>query len=623
MASIEFNIENSLNGIASKSGVIVNNGFNSYRLVPKGNSDSLDDKIADAVNSSMGSVASTINSLNNEINNNKSSILNLSNNLEEVHLSDAIQGEISSAIVQGTATFVTEDQAGAWYGLQIVQSSNGVEYISGFDTGAILNPSTGVNDSYFRINADTFIVGGDLGDGEGYTGPKDINGEPLPAFSIVQNDEGAPEMYFNGKVSISAIPSSVNKNIGTFPSANDVGVYLANNPSVFESLNVGDSYFNSGEDTVYFWTSLGWSSTAGDDGATGSRGSGIRQYSGSSAFNSTIAAGLFNNNLIAGDQVVWVDTRSVVGGTEIYEWDNGWTTNTALYVNGNAIVSGTLSANDIVSGTMSADRISGGFIDGSSLHADNANNSQGWALSASGTPALFNLSYNNSIFSMNNDSIYSRNCEFEVREGQFGVYYGNPGAAATIYHYGGASSLGLDVNGQIESSGTVTAAGYLPFTGAHIGFSVDDNLLVGDIVSAVGKAHLMSVDDSRHKVSTAKKSKCKSCIGIVSTGDRRDIALELAEWLVDDTYYSYNLNAVGEGGINICSIGGDIESGDYITSSTLAGKGMKQDDDLMHSYTVAKTLEDVIWDDEVVGEGGCFEQDGYKCKMIACVYTCG
>jgi len=256
MSSIKFNIQNTM---GSKSGTMLNNGFNSYRLIPKGDSDALDDKIAEAVDGYADDVSSSLNTLNNEANNLKDRVLNLSNNLETIHLSDAIQGEISSAIVQGTATFVTNNQAGAWYGLQIIQDAGGTEYISGFDMGALLNPSGGVNESYFRINADTFIVGGDLGDGNGYTGPTDINGEPIPAFSIVQDDNGSPQMYFNGKVNIQAIPESVNKYLGEYADFAALEAYLEDNPGV--SVNEGDTYLNSAEQVVYMWDGDEWIST--------------------------------------------------------------------------------------------------------------------------------------------------------------------------------------------------------------------------------------------------------------------------------------------------------------------------------------------------------------------------
>jgi hypothetical protein len=37
---------------------------------------------------------------------------------------------------------------------------------------------------------------------------------------------------------------------------------------------------------------------------------------------------------------------------------------------------------------------------------------------------------------------------------------------------------------------------------------------------------------------------------------------------------------------------GNLENGDYITTSPIPGIGMKQDDDLLHNYTVAKITMD-------------------------------
>jgi len=52
-----------------------------------------------------------------------------------------------------------------------------------------------------------------------------------------------------------------------------------------------------------------------------------------------------------------------------------------------------------------------------------------------------------------------------------------------------------------------------------------------------------------------------------------------------------HIAGVGEGGIWVCDYNGSvIESGDYITSSPLPGFGMKQHDDLQHSYT-SSTLD--------------------------------
>jgi len=66
---------------------------------------------------------------------------------------------------------------------------------------------------------------------------------------------------------------------------------------------------------------------------------------------------------------------------------------------------------------------------------------------------------------------------------------------------------------------------------------------------------------------------------------------------------------LGDGHVLVCSEGGDIETGDYICSSNAEGHGMKQDDDLLHNYTVAKASEAVDWSTE-----------SSTTKLIACTY---
>lgn len=55
------------------------------------------------------------------------------------------------------------------------------------------------------------------------------------------------------------------------------------------------------------------------------------------------------------------------------------------------------------------------------------------------------------------------------------------------------------------------------------------------------------------------------------------------------------LNALGEGQMNVCGLGGDITKGDLIVTSSMAGKGMKQADDIVRSYTVAKARQNVTF----------------------------
>lgn len=87
--------------------------------------------------------------------------------------------------------------------------------------------------------------------------------------------------------------------------------------------------------------------------------------------------------------------------------------------------------------------------------------------------------------------------------------------------------------------------------------------------------------------------------------------------------YRIIINASGEGGIWVSDINGAIENGDYITTSAIPGIGMKQSDDLLHNYTVAKVVMDCNFNldaknyqcKEVIHDGKT-----YRMAFLACVY---
>jgi hypothetical protein len=81
------------------------------------------------------------------------------------------------------------------------------------------------------------------------------------------------------------------------------------------------------------------------------------------------------------------------------------------------------------------------------------------------------------------------------------------------------------------------------------------------------------------------------------------------------------VNAVGEGRVWVSNLNGDIEAGDYITTSSIPGYGQKQEDDSLHSYTLGKAIETVDWESvtETIEYNGVL----YKVFLIAVVYTSG
>ena len=77
------------------------------------------------------------------------------------------------------------------------------------------------------------------------------------------------------------------------------------------------------------------------------------------------------------------------------------------------------------------------------------------------------------------------------------------------------------------------------------------------------------------------------------------------------THKKIVINALGEGAVNVCGENGDIAPGDLIVTSNTPGKGMKQADDIVRGYTVAKAREAVTF------------ASASEVKLVACIYLCG
>ena len=189
-----------------------------------------------------------------------------------------------------------------------------------------------------------------------------------------------------------------------------------------------------------------------------------------------------------------------------------------------------------------------------------------------------------------------------------------------------------------SSGGNLTITGvYSPFTGSHRTKSDDIevgiNEYVGLIASSVGRVGELTINDSIISVQLSNTDNDKRVYGVVSH-------------LTDDHNAENHImvNSVGEGGIWVCDINGEIENGDFITSCEVLGYGKLQDDDLQHNYTVAKITEDsnfidmdvdvnyrrwVKLDGEVIDESeydamiSINPSSAYKAKFVSCTYHCG
>lgn len=182
----------------------------------------------------------------------------------------------------------------------------------------------------------------------------------------------------------------------------------------------------------------------------------------------------------------------------------------------------------------------------------------------------------------------------------------------------------------------------LDFTGQHRS-SGDENLFVaeniGKIVAAKGTfnnlndSNFPSIDEALPVVELTNKQNQKNVYGVISTFETSgsntrsyDVGTFSSLYEKDASDRRIIVNSVGEGAIWITNVNGNLENGDYITTSKLAGYGMRQDDDILHNYTVAKITQDCDFNlsgsnyncEELVFSGST-----YRKAFVGCTYHCG
>jgi hypothetical protein len=110
-------------------------------------------------------------------------------------------------------------------------------------------------------------------------------------------------------------------------------------------------------------------------------------------------------------------------------------------------------------------------------------------------------------------------------------------------------------------------------------------------------SNAITINECLPVVSLSNVTSDKKCFGVISASEDPETRTVLygawgsvAEKEKGDT--RVYINSVGEGAIWVTNINGPLESGDYITTSNVAGYGMKQESDSLKNYTVAKITMD-------------------------------
>lgn len=167
---------------------------------------------------------------------------------------------------------------------------------------------------------------------------------------------------------------------------------------------------------------------------------------------------------------------------------------------------------------------------------------------------------------------------------------------------------------------------YGPFTGAHDALiRRDDASGIGDIVVDLRVVARDGVDNTLTEVAISSIIGQRGVVGVLSARVAFHPEAHLSGLPYDEhrtgptfikkhfatKYDRCTINGVGEGQVNVCGRGGDFDLGDLIIASDLPGKGQRQPDDIVRSYTVARIRESVTFDhtDQV--------------KRVACIYLCG
>jgi len=160
-----------------------------------------------------------------------------------------------------------------------------------------------------------------------------------------------------------------------------------------------------------------------------------------------------------------------------------------------------------------------------------------------------------------------------------------------FYFISSSGKIKLQSTGSFNYTATLDGNGsWGSFTGVHHSKSeTNEPIESGMIVSSVGKyIGEKRVDNSLPYIKKSTASCDKSCYGVLKS-------IDLVEEDDGDFYTGekqYIINSIGEGAIWVTNINGPLESGDYITTSNVAGYGQKQDSEFLANYTVAKITMD-------------------------------
>jgi len=222
-----------------------------------------------------------------------------------------------------------------------------------------------------------------------------------------------------------------------------------------------------------------------------------------------------------------------------------------------------------------------------------------------------NVITNNCI--VNNDVIINT---LGYTDKQWKIYGNNDNQFDLSFDDSANNSLNWTTTAKIKGNGGT--AGYVNFTGMHhckastpdlyddkyIGYIVSSTKQYKSINSIYDSCNIQRNIDKNNwdalPIVDLASEKDKKVFGVIAkvedaySNSREEVSGNIVNYFEKKSHdRRLHIAGVGEGGIWVCNYNNTIiESGDYITSSPIPGIGMKQDDDLVRGYTVAKATMD-------------------------------
>jgi hypothetical protein len=195
----------------------------------------------------------------------------------------------------------------------------------------------------------------------------------------------------------------------------------------------------------------------------------------------------------------------------------------------------------------------------------------------------------------------------------------------------GGPTYGLQVLGA-----GVSTVGFSPFTGMHLCLLPKTvTPVAGDIYVDTSIYLKANVNDTLSFIAISSAPQMQGAIGIFTDMSQGSVPTYM-QTTIDKPYMEHGVeqhevititkpeyktlleentlvlvNALGEGLINVCGENGNLAVGDLIVTSSTPGKGMKQNDDIVRSITVARSREAVTFTSPT------------DVQQVACIYLCG